>query len=150
MCLSRLKTYLLYLNLSCSSLAPLKKMEPQFYGAPIMYMFRTSSLPKECYTPPLPPQCEICGGRHRQHECSEWAPRKPPEEEGPRFLPAQWWPDPPQWSSSTGKACVVKVHRGKATFPPMASFKWRRLVHTMLWTYSNTESYAMADTFMHR
>ena len=96
-------------------------------------MSKVSSMPKAFYTPTKANWCEICGGRHQQHECSVHAPTEPPEHDAPdhSWWRYKWWPDAPNGAT---------VLRGKVSMPPMASFKWRRLCHALLWIYSNTET----------
>ena len=103
---------------------------------PMVYLGKDPSKPYTLYTPKADPVC-ACGGRHHPHECSVHAPTLPPEHDAPDHTwfalldgGYKWWPAPPNGG---------KVFRGRASVPPMASFRWRRFCHALLWIYSNTE-----------
>jgi hypothetical protein len=91
------------------------------------------SYPPRLFKPTKDPWCKACGGRHDFEQCSLNAPTQPPQEDGPdrnRFRgPNEKLPPAP------GNA---KVFRARFKFP-LASFNWRRMIHGLLWKYSNTE-----------
>ena len=89
-------------------------------------------LPRSLYKPPPDPWCKVCGGRHKYEQCSIHAPVQPPQDDAPdreHFGPRAKLPPAPENAT---------IFRGKFTFP-LASFHWRRMIHSLLWKYSNTE-----------
>ena len=81
------------------------------------------------------PWCKACGGRHYFEQCSIHAPTQPPQHDAPAreaFGPCRW---PCMLPPAPGNATVF---RGRFKFP-LASFHWRRMIHSLLWKYSNTE-----------